>query len=80
MFFIATQKLDPWTFHFNAGYGRNETTVDEKTDIRHVSLATELEVCKWLKLVANVGAERNTDKGDDTPAAFVLGGAVIPVT
>ena len=80
VFFIATQQLDPWTFHFNAGYGRNETTVDDETDIWHVSLATELEVCKWLKVVANVGAERNTEKGDDTPAAFIVGGAVIPVT
>jgi len=79
-FLIATQELEPWTFHFNAGYGRNETTVDDETDLWHVSLATELEVCKWLKLVANVGAERNTDQEDDTPAAFILGGVVIPVT
>ncbi len=79
-YFIATQELEPFTFHFNAGYGRNETTVDEETDLWHVSLATELEVCKWAKLVANIGAERNTDKEDDTPAVFILGGVVIPVT
>jgi hypothetical protein len=79
-FFIATQELEPFTFHFNAGYGRNETTVDDETDIWHVSFATEYEVTKWVKLVANIGAERNTDREDDTPAAFILGGLVIPVT
>ena len=79
-FFIATQEVEPFTFHFNAGYGRNETTVDDETDLWHVSLATEYEVCKWAKLVANIGAERNTDKEDDTPAAFILGGLVFPVT
>ncbi|MEM5787644.1 MAG: transporter [Syntrophobacteraceae bacterium] len=80
-FFIATQELEPFTFHFNAGYGRNETTADEeRTDIWHVSLATEYEAFKWLKLVANVGAERNPDTADDTPAAFILGGFIVPVT
>ena len=78
--FIATQELDPWTFHFNAGYGRNETETDDETDIWHFSLATELQVCSWVKAVANIGAERNTDKADDTPAAFILGGLIFPVT
>jgi hypothetical protein len=77
--FIATKEIDAWAFHFNAGYGRNETSVEEETDIWHVSLAAEREVCKWLKVVGNVGAERNTDKEDDTPAAFILGGLIFPV-
>lgn len=66
-------------FHFNAGYGRNESTVDEERDIWHVSLATEFEAAPWIKLVADVGAERNTDKESDTPAAFALGGVIFPV-
>ena len=78
--FVATQELGPWAFHFNAGYGRNETTVEEETDIWHVSLAAEVETCKWVKLVGNVGAERNTDTEDDAPAAFILGGLIFPLT
>jgi hypothetical protein len=77
---IATQEIEPWAFHFNVGYGRNETTTEDETDIWHVSLASKVEVCKWLKLVANVGVERNTDKTDPTPAAFMLGGVIVPVT
>lgn len=79
-FFIATQEFEPWTFHFNAGYGRNESTVDEERDIWHVSLASEVTVCKWLKVVGNIGAERSPDKGASTPAAFLLGGFIFPVT
>ena len=78
--FIATQEFEPWAFHFNVGYGRNETTVEEETDIWHVSLAAEREVYQWLKVVVNVGAERNTDTADSTPAAFILGGLIFPLT
>jgi len=79
--FIATQEIEPWAFHFDAGYGRNDTTVEEEeTDIWHVSLAAEIQACKWLKVVANVGAERNPDPEDDTPAAFILGGFIFPLT
>lgn len=78
--FIATQVFDPLTFHFNAGYTRNENKFAEETNIWNVSLATEVAVCPWLKAVANVGAERNTEKGNDTPAAFLLGGFILPVT
>ncbi len=78
--FIATQEIDPFAIHFNAGYGRNETTVEEETDIWNVSLAAEVEAAKWLRVVGNVGAERNTDTEDDTPAVFILGGVIIPIT
>ncbi|MCU0571698.1 MAG: transporter [Syntrophobacteraceae bacterium] len=78
-FLIATQEIEPWAFHFNAGYGRNESTAEEERDIWHFSLASEFEAAPWLKLVANVGAERNTDLESDTPAVFALGGMIFPV-
>jgi len=46
VFFIATQAVEPWAFHFNAGYLRNESTADEERNIWHVSVATEVEVAK----------------------------------
>jgi hypothetical protein len=79
-FFIASQEWEPWAFHFNLGYMRNENKVDERRDLYHVSLAAEWEVAKWVKLVGNVGAEANTDRTSDTPAAFILGGLIFPVT
>lgn len=37
---------------------------------------------KWLNLilVADIGAERNTDTDDSTPPAYILGGLVFPIT
>lgn len=80
IFFIATKELDPWAFHLNLGYGRIENTVDERTDIWYVSLASELKVFSWMKAVVNIGAEKNPDKQSETPPAFILGGLIFSVT
>lgn len=79
LYFIATKEIDPWAFHLNLGYKRNENTVDEREDIWHASLAGELKIMKKLKLVANIGAERNTDKSSDTNPAFILGGIIYSI-
>jgi hypothetical protein len=79
LYFITTKDIDPWAFHLNLGYKRNENTVDEREDIWHVSLAGEFKILKNLKLVANIGAERNTDKSSDTNPAFILGGFIYSI-
>jgi len=76
LYFITTKEIDPWAFHLNLGYKRNENAIDEREDIWHASLAGEYKVMKNLKLVANIGAERNTDKSSDTNPAFILGGFI----
>lgn len=80
LFFITTKEIDPLAFHLNLGYIRNENKVDERKDIWHISLASEVEVVKNLKAVANIGAERNPDKGSNTHPAFVLGGLIYSIT
>jgi len=81
MFFITTKEEAPCAFHFNLGYIRNEYKLrvddDEKRkDIWHVSIASQLEVVKDLKAVANAGMERNSDKSSNAHPAFVLGGFI----
>jgi hypothetical protein len=83
-FFIMTKEAEPWAFHFNVGYIRNEYKLeaDEKAsrkDIWHVSLASQLEVVKDLNLVANIGMERNSDRTLDTHPAFGLAGIIYSV-
>lgn len=80
IFLIATKEMDPWVFHFNAGYIRNENRFDDEKDLWHFSFAAQYQVCKWLKVVGNVGVERNPDRSDNTPSAFILGGVIFPVT
>lgn len=80
-FLIATKEAAPWAFHFNLGYIRNEYKLrvdddEQRKDIWHVSIASQLEVVKDLSAVANAGMERNSDKTSNTHPAFVLGGFI----
>jgi hypothetical protein len=84
-FFITTKEAEPWAFHFNVGYVRNEYKLqaDEEAnrkDIWHVSIASQVEVTKDLKAVANIGMERNPDKTSNTSPAFILGGIIYSIT
>ena len=76
LYFITTKEIEPWAFHLNLGYVRNENKSDEREDIWHASLAGEVEVVKNLKVVADIGAERNPDKASDTHPAFIVGGLI----
>ncbi len=83
--FITTKELEPWAFHFNLGYTQNEYKLQEDKDanrkgIWHISLASEVEVVKDLKIVANIGAERNPDKTSNTHPAFILGGVIYSIS
>jgi len=83
--FITTKELGPWAFHFNLGYMRNEYKLREdreaiRKDIWHVSLASELEVVKNLKLVGNIGIERNPEKASTRHPAFILGGVIYSIS
>jgi hypothetical protein len=76
LYFITTKEIEPWAFHLNLGYARNENKFDERKDIWHASLASEVEVVENLKVVANIGVERNTDEASSTHPAFILGGLI----
>lgn len=75
---FVTREVKPWAFHLNLGYRRNENKLDEdeREDIWHGSLASEVEVARDLKLVVDIGVETNTDESSDTHPAFILGGVI----
>lgn len=79
LYFITTKEVNPMVFHMNLGYKRNENQLDQREDIWHASLAGEIKIIKDLKLVANIGAERNTDKASGTNPAYILGGFVYSI-
>jgi hypothetical protein len=80
LFFIGSKETAPWAFHMNLGYIRNENTVEEQGDIWHASLATTYEIVKNLKIVGNLGIERNPDKAGDDDPAFLIAGAIYSVS
>jgi hypothetical protein len=84
-FFIATEATEPWAFHFNIGYLRNDYKLqsDEdanRKDIWHISIASQVKAVKNLTIMADIGMERNPDKNSDTNPAFLLGGIIYSVT
>ena len=76
LFFIASQEMDPWAFHLNLGYIRNENTLDEEKDLWHASIASTLALSENLTAVANLGVESTPDKLAGTDPAFVLAGLI----
>jgi len=80
IFFITTKELKPWAFHANLGYMRNENSAHERKNLWHASLAAEVEVMKDLRVVANIGIQRNPDMDDTMHPAFILGGLIYSLT
>jgi hypothetical protein len=85
LMFITTKELGPWAFHFNLGYTRNGYKLREdkeanRKDIWHVSFASEVEVVKNLKLIGNIGMERNPEKTSSKHPAFILGGLIYSIS
>jgi len=75
-FIIGSKEVEPWAFHVNVGYIGNENKADEEKNIWHASFATTYEVIKNLKVVGNIGIERNPDKAADKDPAFLIGGVI----
>jgi hypothetical protein len=85
LMFITTKEMKPLAFHLNLGYTRNEYKLQadkeaNRKGIWHASLASEVEVVKDLKAVANIGMERNPDKTSNTHPAFILGGLIYSIS
>ena len=83
--FITTKEIKPWAFHLNLGYTRNEYKLQadkdaNRNDIWHTSLAAEVEIMNVLKVVGNIGMERNPDKTSNTHPAFILGGLIYSIS
>jgi hypothetical protein len=76
IFFIATKEIALFAFHLNLGYKRNENKVDEREDLWHASIAGELKISKDLKVVANIGMEKNPDRSSSIDNAFLIGGII----
>jgi hypothetical protein len=83
--FITTKEIGPWAIHLNLSHTRNEYKLREdkeanRKDIWHASLASEVEVIKNLKAVANIGIERNPGKESNRHPAFILGGVIYSIS
>ncbi|MBI5212107.1 MAG: transporter [Nitrospirae bacterium] len=82
--FIATKERKPWALHLNLGYTHNEYKLQtdknaKRNNIWHTSLAAEVEIMNDLKVVGNIGMERNPDRTSNTHPAFILVGLIYSI-
>ena len=77
---ITSLDLEAWAFHLNLGHMRNNNRADEREDLYHVSLAAEYRIMEALRVVANIGRERNPDRTADRDPAFALAGIIYGIT
>lgn len=78
-FIINTINIEPLVFHFNLGYIRNENKLGEENNLWHFSGACEYSVVKNLRIVANIGIEKNADPDASENPAYVIGGVIYSV-
>jgi hypothetical protein len=76
LYFITSKEMNPWSFHLNLAYIRNENKEDDRKDIWHASLASTVDVMKNLKLVGDIGVESNPESSSSNPPAYILGGLI----
>jgi len=79
-FLVGTKEIESFAFHVNAGFIVNQNKFEEREDIWHASAAAEVEALKDLKLMANVGTERNPDPASENHPAFALGGIAYDIS
>lgn len=72
LYFITTRELEPWAFHLNLGYHRNENNAGNRADIWHVSAAAELKLARDFKVGVDLGMERNPVPSKSDHPAFAL--------
>ncbi len=80
LYFITSKEMDPWLFHLNLAYFRNENKSDDRNDLWHASLASTFEVIKGLKLVGDIGVESNPERTYSVLPAYILGGLIYSPT
>ncbi len=76
LFLLSTFEAEPWALHVNAGYEQNENRADERVALWHFSTAAEFKLNDDLRLVGEVGADRNTEATSNTHPAYATTGFI----
>jgi len=80
--FIASLEREPWSWHFNLGYTRNDSldSAAIRKNLFTVSGAVVYQAAERLRLVGDIGKSTNGDRHSDSHPAYVLGGAIFSPT
>lgn len=75
---IASLERDPWSWHFNLGYTRNNSldSAAIRKNLFTVSGAFFYQAAEGVRLVGDIGKSTNGDRHFHSHPAYVLGGAI----
>lgn len=76
LYHVTSFEPKPWAFHLHLGYRHHRNWVDERSGIWHASFAGWRQFGDKLKIVADLGANTNTDKASHTETAFLILGMI----
>ena len=85
LMFIATEEWRHGLVHCNAGYNHNAFNMESDNETLqhnqwHASIATELNMMKNLRSVADIGIDTNTVTAYTANPVYILGGLIYSVT
>jgi hypothetical protein len=81
LYLIGTKEIGPWSFSANLGYIRNETDSDsDEKNIWHMSTSSTYALNEQWKLVADIVAERSTDRDVDNDPVEAIAGVIFSPT
>ena len=76
LFLLGTFEAEPWALHVNAGYEQNENRAAEWVALWHCSTAAEFKLNDGLRLMGELGADRNTEASSNTHPAYATAGFI----
>lgn len=79
-YLVTTLVSAPWQWHAHAGYIRNRNSLNEREDLRHVSVAAGRELGEHLRIVADIGTTTTTDKAAHRHPVFLIVGMIYAVS
>ena len=82
--FIATKEWQHGAFHCNIGYTNTAYSLEEdsealRSSLWHASIATEINMMKNLRSVADIGIDTDTVKASNTHPVYIIGGVIYSV-
>ena len=81
---IATKEWQHGAFHCNIGYTNTPYSLEEDSEVLrsslwHASIATEINMMKNLRSVADIGIDTDTVKASNTHPVYIIGGLIYSV-
>lgn len=80
IFLVSTFEREPWIWNVHVGYLRNESRLDERRDLLHLSGSVVYRMNPQLQWALDLSVDSNVDKHEATLPAVALAAAIYSPT